>query len=100
MRLTGADISSDTGCRQAAAFDNARSCRAVWSVGSSRVSACVSAANAVDAGCDKQTSLYSDSFQIPRSDSKSRQRCWRPSIGLSEMVVQVSNEQAEGFKFN
>lgn len=29
MRLTGADISSDTGCWQAAAFQNARSFRAV-----------------------------------------------------------------------
>lgn len=57
MRLTGADTFNDTGCWQAAAFDNVRSFQAVSVNGSSPLVVCAPAEDTSVHG--QQTSLYS-----------------------------------------
>lgn len=60
MRLTGADISSDTGCWRAAAFQNARSFRAVQVERASPIVSLRLCGVAVGASYQHRTSLYSD----------------------------------------
>ena len=51
MRLTGADISSDTGCWQAAAFNQCPQLSGSLVDGGSPMSACLSAVTQVTHGC-------------------------------------------------
>ena len=61
MRLTGADISNDTGCWQAAAFHRCTQLSGSLVNSGSPMSACLSAVTQLTHGCNaSKTSLYSD----------------------------------------
>ncbi len=90
MRFTGADTLNDTGCWQAAAFDNARSFRAVGLTDVPPIVVRVSRRH------ERQPSLYSELFAIPRPDLNELPVDWRPTTGLSAADCPVSQRARGG----